>query len=186
MTTPSKSSGTAWLVTALALVLAIGLAAYVVQLRGRARALETQVRDATARIDAGTKQLSDARRLGAQMQFTVGVLAAADLARIDLAGQKGSPDATARALWSRSRGLVFTATNLPLAPDGRTYQLWVVTTQKTFVSAGLFKPDEGGRVGVVFNTPTDMPQPAALAVTLERDGGVPAPTGAQYLAGSAN
>ena len=147
-----------WLAAAAALVLAVGLGVYAVQLRGRVRTLEGQLRDAAARIDAGTRQLADARRLVAQTQFTVGVLASADLARIDLAGQKASPDATARALWSRSRGLVFTAANLPAAPDGRTYQLWVVTAQKMPISVGVLKPDAGGRVNVVFNTPANMPQ----------------------------
>ena len=186
--TQSKSSGAslAWLAAVAALVVAVGLGAYAMQLRGRARALETQLRDATVRIDAGTRQLADARRLVAQTQFTVGVLGSPDLARIDLAGQKASPDAMARALWSRSRGLVFTATNLPATPDGRTYQLWVVTAQKMSISVGVLKPDAGGRVSAVFNTPADMPQPAAFAVTLEPDGGVSAPTGAQYLAGTPN
>ena len=186
MTQANSRGKLSWLAAAAALLLAIGLGAYAVQLRGRVRALETQLRDTTARIEAGTQQLTDARRLVAQTQFTVGVLASPDLARIDLAGQKTSPDAMARALWSRSRGLVFTATNLPPVPDGRTYQLWVVTAQKMPISVGLLKPDAGGRVNAVFNTPADMPQPAALAVTLEPGGGVPAPTGAQYLAGLAN
>jgi anti-sigma-K factor RskA len=35
----------------------------------------------------------------------------------------------------------------------------------------------------VLNTPGDLPEPAALAVTLEPEGGVPAPTGDKYLVG---
>ena len=76
----------------------------------------------------------------------------------------------ARAFWSRSRGLVLTASNLPAPPPGRTYQLWFVTAQAP-VSAGLLKPDASGRVTTLLNTPTDLPQPAALAVTLEPEGG---------------
>lgn len=33
----------------------------------------------------------------------------------------------------------------------------------------------------VFNTPPDIPQPVAMAVTIEPAGGVPAPTGDEYL-----
>ena len=43
----------------------------------------------------------------------MGVLAAPDLVRIDLMGQAVAPQASARALWSRARGMVFTSSNLP-------------------------------------------------------------------------
>ena len=35
----------------------------------------------------------------------------------------------------------------------------------------------------MFNTPQDIPQPVAMAVTIEPAGGVPAPTGDKYLVG---
>jgi hypothetical protein len=38
----------------------------------------------------------------------------------------------------------------------------------------------------IFNTPPDLPKPVAMAVTLEPDGGVPAPTGDKYLVGLAS
>jgi hypothetical protein len=43
----------------------------------------------------------------------MGVFAAPDVARIDLAGQPVAASARARALWSRQRGMVFTVSNLP-------------------------------------------------------------------------
>jgi anti-sigma-K factor RskA len=115
----------------------------------------------------------------------VAVLTAPDVARIDLAGQTPvAPQATARAFWSRSRGMVFTAANLPPLPAGRVYQLWVVTAQRAPLSAGLLTPDGQGSVSATFNTPADIPQPVALAVTIEPAGGVPAPTGDRYLIGT--
>jgi anti-sigma-K factor RskA len=51
------------------------------------------------------------------------------------------------------------------------------------ISAGLFRPDDQGSVTASFETPADMPTPVAMAVTLEPDGGVPAPTGDKYLVG---
>ena len=71
---------------------------------------------------------------------------APDTARVDLAGQPAAPSASARAFWSRSRGLVFTASNLPALPEGRVYQLWVLTGQPAPISAGLLTPDRDGRV----------------------------------------
>src|SRR5256886_9801964 len=53
---------------------------------------------------------------------------------------------------------LFTASNLPAPPAGRTYQLWILTAQPAPVSAGLLKPDANGRVNAVFETPPDLPR----------------------------
>jgi len=62
----------------------------------------------------------------------------------------------------------------------------VLTAQPAPISAGLLKPDASGGVNVVFATPADIPTPVAMAVTIEPDGGVPAPTGDKYLVGLAH
>jgi hypothetical protein len=112
-----------------------------------------------------------------------GVLTAPDLARIDLAGQPVAPTASARALWSRERGLVFSAERLPALPPGRVYQVWVVTADAP-ISAGLIVPDAAGSNLSFFPTPRDIAPPVAVAVTIEPAGGVPAPTGDKYLVGT--
>jgi anti-sigma-K factor RskA len=150
-----------WLPLAAAIVIAVGAAVYVVR-------LQRQIGELQARFD--------------QAQATTAVLAAPDLARIDLQGQPLAPDARARALWSRSRGLVFTAANLPPAPEGKSYQVWVVTAQAP-ISAGLLTPDSSGVGTQYYMTPADIAPPVAVAVTLEPAGGVPAPTGERYLVG---
>lgn len=175
-----------WLAMAASVALAVVLGGYAAQLRGRVSSLEERLRTATLRAEASDRQLADARRVAFEAQSSVAVLASPDLARIDLAGQPVAPSASARAFWSRSRGLVFTASNLPAPAAGRTYQLWVLTAQPAPISAGLLKPDATGRVSVMFATPPDIPQPVAMAVTLEPEGGVPAPTGEKYLVGLAH
>jgi anti-sigma-K factor RskA len=120
------------------------------------------------------------RRAASDAKTVVVVLGAPDLVRVALAGQPVAPRAAARAFWSRSRGLVFTASNLPPLAGGRTYQLWIVTGQ-TPVGAGLLKPGVDGITHAVFATPSDLSTPVAMAVTIEPDGGVPAPTGDKYL-----
>ncbi|SRR6266540_3368391 len=182
---PTAPYGLPWLAAAASALLAVGLGIYTQQLRGRISTLESQLRVATERARLTEQQIADARRTATQAQSTVAVLAAPDLARVDLAGQKAAPQASARAFWSRSRGLVFTASNLPPLRPGRVYQLWVVTAQAP-ISAGLLRPDADGRVTAVVNTPADLPQPVAMAVTDEPEGGVPAPTGDRYLVGSVN
>jgi anti-sigma-K factor RskA len=155
------SAALVWLPLAAAIVIATGAAVYVVR-------LQRQMGELQSRFD--------------QAQATTAVLAAPDLARIDLQGQSVAPDARARALWSRSRGLVFTAANLPPAPAGKAYQVWVVTAQAP-VSAGLLTPDSSGVGTQYYMTPADIAPPVAVAVTLEPAGGVPAPTGERYLIG---
>jgi anti-sigma-K factor RskA len=177
------STALPWLAAAASLVLAAALGMYSLNLRSRIGALELRLQEATDRATAGERQLADLRRVADDAQSQLAVLVAPDLQRIDLAGQPRAPQASARAFWSRSRGLVFTASNLPAAPAGKTYQLWVLTKQPAPISAGLFKPDPQGRVAAVFETPLELPQPIGMAVTLEQDGGVPSPTGEKYLEG---
>jgi anti-sigma-K factor RskA len=150
-----------WLPLAAAIIIAVGASVYAVR-------LQRQIGELQARFE--------------QAQATTAVLAAPDLARIDLQGQPVARDARARALWSRSRGLVFTAANLPPAPAGKAYQVWVVTAQAP-ISAGLLTPDSSGVGTQYYMTPADIAPPIAVAVTLEPSGGVPAPTGERYLVG---
>jgi anti-sigma-K factor RskA len=175
-----------WLAAAASVALAVALGGYSLQLRGRVATLQSRLRDATLRADAGERQMADVRRTAVDAQSSLLVLAAPDLARIDLAGQPAAPTATARAFWSRARGLVFTASNLPPPPPGRAYQLWVLTAQPAPISAGMLTLDANGGVNARFDTPPDLPRPVAMAVTLEPEGGVPSPTGDKYLVGLAH
>jgi len=172
-----------WLPLAASMLLAAVLGAYAWALQGRIANLEARVDDAERRASAAEGETLQARRAADTAQSAMAVLAAPDLVRIDLAGQAVAPQATARALWSRDRGMVFNTANLPPAPQGRVYQVWVVTAQAP-VSAGLLTPDATGRATAVFQTPADIPPPIAVAVTLEPEGGVPAPTGEKYLVGT--
>jgi anti-sigma-K factor RskA len=173
-----------WLATAALIALASGLSVYTFLLRSHVTALDGELRDAILRAEASNSQLAEVRRTASDAQSRIAVLTAPDMSRVELAGQTVAPQASGRAFWSRTRGLVFTASNLPALPPGRTYQLWVVTAQAP-VSAGLLKPDANGAVNAVFNPPGNIPSATAMAVTIEPDGGVPAPTGAMYLVGPA-
>jgi anti-sigma-K factor RskA len=172
-----------WLPLAAMLVLAVGLGAYAWQLHGRLAALEGRVAAAEQRAQVAESQAADARRESGAAQLAMAVFAAPDVARIELAGLKPAPSASARALWSRDRGMVFTTANLPVLPAGRVYQVWVLTASTPPLSAGLVRPDADGNAATVFSTPADIPPPVAVAVTIEPDGGVPSPTGDMYLMG---
>ena len=172
-----------WLPLAATILVTLGIAFYAGRLQTRVADLEARLDQAIAQAQTAEQAVADARRVGAELQSAMGVMAAPDLVRIDLKGQTVAPQASARALWSRARGMVFTASNLPPLPAGQVYQVWVVAAPAP-VSAGLLMPDPSGAEQTFFNTSPDIPQPTAVAVTIEPAGGVPAPTGAVYLAGT--
>lgn len=173
-----------WLGIAAALVLAAFLGWDGVRLRGRIADLTRELDQARAAVAASESRMAMIQRSSDRTQSALAVLTAPDVARIDLAGQPGAPKASGRAYWSRARGMVFSAAALPPPPSGRTYQVWVVTSAPAPISAGLVAPDDAGHVDVVFATPQDIPQPVAVAVTLEPSGGVPSPTGPKVLVGT--
>jgi anti-sigma-K factor RskA len=61
------------------------------------------------------------------------------------------------------------------APEGKTYQVWVIEGDTPPVSAGLF---EGGGDQAIVPLTTAVRPGATVAVTLEQDGGVEQPTSA--------
>jgi len=178
-----EHSARRWLAIAAMLVIGAGVFAYAERMQRRVSTLEAQLRQALTQVATADRLTAEARDVAFRAQSAMGVFAAPDVARIDLAGEAIATRARARALWSRERGMVFTVSNLPPLPAGRVYQVWVVTAQAP-VSAGLLTPDASGGGSVYFETPVDILPPVAVAVTLEPAGGVPAPTGARYLIGT--
>jgi anti-sigma-K factor RskA len=182
---PVVGSSWGWLAAAASVLLALGLGLYVWQLRDRLTDVERRLDEATARAAASETQVAALQRAAVDVRTAALVIGAPDLLRVDLAGQGGSA-AKARAFWSRAQGLVFTAVDLPALPPGKVYQLWVVGSQAP-VSAGIFEPDAAGRATTIVEAEAGrtFPAPAAFAVTLEPEGGVPQPTGDKVLVGLA-
>ena len=166
-----------FLATAAALALAV-LTPYTAQLRNRTRELAAAVRDLTARLAEGDRQLVAVRN-------EVSLLAAPDVKRVDLRGQGAVPQAAARAYFSRSRGVYFVASDLPAISSDRAYQLWFVTPGGP-VNAQVFIPDGRGGAELIAAVPPGMPDPTVLAVTLEPAGGSPQPTTVPFLVGTVN
>ena len=131
--------------------------------------------------------LAESRRTSAESvsdrtTHRLAIVAASDAVRVDLKGQAPAPAAAGRVYWSRSRGVTFTASNLPPVAAGRVYQLWFVTAGSP-VSAGLIAPDAGGSSDAVLPSPAGV-EPTAFALTIEPAGGSPGPTGAMLLVGA--
>jgi hypothetical protein len=135
---------------------------------------------AAARQEA-SQQIAQARDAAEKAQTISDVLAAPDLVRYNLIGGDGTTAFSAQALWSRSRGLVFSESRLPPLPKDSTYQLWLLSAGEA-ASIATFVPDASGRFSMATTTPPRIAQPVTGAlVTLERAGGNSAPTGRVVL-----
>jgi anti-sigma-K factor RskA len=102
---------------------------------------------------------------------------------VALSGLEAAPGARARMLWHETAGGLLVAQGLPPAPEGKAYELWAIAGKNAPVPAGVFTVDAKG-VGSLRVAPLRVDGPVdTFAVTLEPASGVPAPTGAMYLAG---
>lgn len=99
------------------------------------------------------------------------IVAAADA---ELVALDGSGEGTISVAWSAERGeLAILGTDLATVNESETYELWRFDGDAVH-PAGLFRPDEDGRVLVV--TELDG-APTGWGVTVEPEGGSESPTG---------
>jgi len=81
-----------------------------------------------------------------------------------------------RVFVSSRRGVLLLASNLPPAPAGKTYEMWIIPKGGKPVPAGLFQSEAGGTALHLLTRPVDVASTGAIAVTLEPAGGTPQPT----------
>ena len=74
-----------------------------------------------------------------------------------------------------SQGVLLIASNLPPAPSGKLYEMWIIKGGKP-ARAGMFQPDADGSAIHVQRGAVDLAANDAVAVTLENEAGVDAPT----------
>ena len=101
----------------------------------------------------------------------------------ELSGKTPAPGGHAMLAYDRTTGrAVIMATGLPPCPAGHSYQLWLIADNKP-LPGGTFKTDAGGHAQMADRLPPGHSAPT-FAVTLEREGGVPAPEGDIFLVGT--
>ena len=172
------SAAAAVVALALGLYAAIAPAAYSGARRGVARGIG-------ARGGRQQRQLVQYQVALDRTSQIRAILAAPDLRRIDLAGQKAAPGASGRAFWSPAQGLVVAFENLPATSADRVYQLWVIPPGEGAapISAALLDLQPDGRA-IALGAPGTASRVGVVAVTLEPAGGVPAPTGDMIVVGA--
>jgi hypothetical protein len=172
-----RSALPAWLAAAASVLIAIGLGAYALSLRGRVASLEQET--AALSRDRGRLESTLAER-----EATLAALAGPEVRVITLAStQQRTP--SGRMFWNPvRRRYTFFAYNLPQVRPGREYQLWLITPAGP-VAAPTFRPgrDGAGSVEGAYDLPNE--QIRAIAVTEEPAGGLPKPTGEVLILGNA-
>jgi hypothetical protein len=126
------------------------------------------------------RQIAEARESAQRAEIVGAILTAPDLIRFTLTSTSVDRS-SAQLLWSRTRGLVLSASRLPAAPPDTMYQLWLKTSAEP-VSAGVFVPDAIGRATLVTDAPPKIVGPVVGAeVTVEPSGGGSVPSGRALL-----
>ena len=113
-----------------------------------------------------SSSLSDERAALDRAEQTVAVLAQPDARRIPLSGADGM------LVVNRSGEAWLVVSGLEEAPSDQTYEAWILRDGDA-VPAGLF---HGGGSRTIVKLSREVPEGAAVAVTLERAGGVDQPT----------
>lgn len=90
----------------------------------------------------------------------------------------GPPATRGRVFASPGKGVVFIASGLPAIEAHRTFELWVIPAAGKPIPAGTFQGEAGAAV-YVSNAPAAGA--AAVAVTVEPEGGSPQPTSAPFI-----
>jgi anti-sigma-K factor RskA len=87
---------------------------------------------------------------------------------------KGDQAGSFKVAWSAAMGkAALIGENLPTTPDGKAYELWLVTPKET-MAMYVLDPAKNGTVHRTFAAPAD---PSAWAVTVEPEAGVAVATG---------
>jgi anti-sigma-K factor RskA len=150
----------------------------VVPLPGRGRwvfraAVATSAAAACAAIVLGvwasslSHSLSNERSAHASATRVTQILADPASRKVELRGGKGMV-----AVDAQGHGVLVVA-QLPAAPSGKTYEAWVIPPGGTPKRAGLFR---GGDSPTMLTLDAMVPPGAVVAATMERQGGVDAPT----------
>ena len=111
----------------------------------------------------------------AQARETLAILNEPETRQI-VFGQSAPVPPQGRVLVNAKHGVMLLASNLPQAPAGKTYELWVIPKGGSPKPSGLFQSDVHGAAMYVSAGPVEMSRLGAVAVTLEPETGSATPT----------
>ena len=98
-----------------------------------------------------------------------------------LQGSGPASDATAQLVYDRSGRAMLMTFGLPPTPAGKEYQLWFIVGKNPPIPGKTFAANNAGLGALKDEIPRHALDSAVFAITLERAGGVSAPTSPIYL-----
>jgi anti-sigma-K factor RskA len=111
-------------------------------------------------------------------------LISTDAERFTLVASQTSPQPQGKVIYVRRRGtVVFLASNMPPLPPQKTYELWLIPKSGAPIPAGMFKPDAHGGATILQAPLQAGTEAQTFAITIEPDGGSPAPTSKPIMLG---
>jgi anti-sigma-K factor RskA len=112
-----------------------------------------------------------------QAREVVATLTATDALVVPVAAPNTPPQPQGKAIYVRDKArLIFVASNMPVLPPLKAYELWLIPVQGAPIPAGVFKPDAHGSAIVVHPPLPAGTEAKAFAITVEPEAGSAAPT----------
>ena len=122
---------------------------------------------------SGRRQIGDT----AKLQRALSILN--DPATRDVTFGETEKPSKGRIFVSPGKGVVFIGANLPRIDPGKTFELWVIPAKGNPIPAGLFRSQPDATA--VFVRPGPVENAAAVAVTVEPEGGSAQPTTTPFI-----
>ena len=164
-----RSSGWAW-VWAAAAALALAVALYVGD--GWQREAGTV---AGLRRELNQRQADNAR-----LNEALAIVSGPDTAEASFGNAQPRPP-RGRVFVNPRRGVLMMANNLPPAPAGKLYEMWMIPKAGNPIPAGLFQSGEDGNALNIRPGAVDLSQTKAVAVTVENQEGAAQPTSQPFI-----
>ena len=132
-------------------------------------------REVAAELDRVRNQMRQQTIELTRMNDALSILNAPDTTET-VFGQGQSIPPKGKVFVNPASGVLLLVSNLPPAPAGKIYEMWVIPKGGSPRAAGLFQSESGGTAMHIQRGPVDIGSTAAVAVTLENEGGSQQPT----------
>jgi anti-sigma-K factor RskA len=148
------------------------IAAVIFNVRGQRASAELQ--QAAAQLQQLQAESANQTRELARLNEAFAILNQPDAKQVVFGGAAPQPP-RGRVFLDPKRGVLLLASNLPPAPAGKIYEMWVIPKGGAPVPAGLFQSSADGTALHVLPGPVNLAGTAAVAVTVEVAAGATVP-----------